>query len=714
MWKLATAILIPLLVLSIGMGVFNVTHVAYGEYMSLGVAVSPSTSPVKIGVNQTYTLTGCVLNGTGPFRFEWRVNPTCGNFDVEVNGRLVSFVNGSAKTFYGETLTVKYPTATENDYISVSLTVTDKGSGFIGRLEYPIAIYDPYTTSTQYLNSANAADFTYKIETDRLGFYRSIRGVDMAIVTSSTADLAALETATLALMTSGGTLKIIDGRHDYSVTVPEDCAVAEQYYGEYRRFINVADSKGSPLTISVDDVEAGYYMAQDSQMNFLDGWSSTNASYVFNTALSSTDFPSVYFLGSFAITSPIQISRNGTYLHGNVEGSLISASTDINMIDFRTDSSLYGCTLENFKLNGTNTASRGINAYKATGNGLQDSTIQNVYINNVLDAGIRLYNAYKIGLYNVRINEGEDAVTTVLPTDKGIFLETSGGAIVIDGAHIHCTNYSIYLSGGYGLEIKNCDLYYNARAALYTSTVGYSRMSVTGNTINGYFNGSNSQLYGFYLHTVKDSVFSENTFNGIAQYAIVTQNNAFNVYSGNIFASTNSQETDNTYSVVKLGGSHEKLIGNTFSAIGETGNNPKYLIEETTGASSNEAIDNTMARTVGTAKFCFSSSNDPIVTIDNKHYNAVTYIKNAFNTTSNHVSDNGGNAALPNNNTSTQNDNSLKLFVVTLTSENFSYVLGGKTMGPYTNTTLNIWVLSYNSFRFYADAATYTVDVWRY
>src|SRR5690606_425322 len=54
-----------------------------------------------------------------------------------------------------------------------------------------------------------------------------------------------------------------------------------------------ANTQGSPYTISVDTVQDGYYLAQDSADRFIDEWSSTNSTELLNSvnSLSSRTTP---------------------------------------------------------------------------------------------------------------------------------------------------------------------------------------------------------------------------------------------------------------------------------------------------------------------------------------------------------------------------------------------------------------------------------------
>ncbi|MFA5307050.1 MAG: hypothetical protein WC365_06395 [Candidatus Babeliales bacterium] len=64
--------------------------------------------------------------------------------------------------------------------------------------------------------------------------------------------------------------------HNYSLSVPESVTVTESVGGLERKFVNAADSQGSPYTIGVDAVQSGYFNVQDSNGRIINAWSSTN------------------------------------------------------------------------------------------------------------------------------------------------------------------------------------------------------------------------------------------------------------------------------------------------------------------------------------------------------------------------------------------------------------------------------------------------------
>ncbi len=98
-------------------------------------------------------------------------------------------------------------------------------------------------------------------------------------------------------------------RHSYVNSVPVGVFVVEHFGGAVRSFVNVADSRGSPYIISVDSVEEGYYLAQDSQLSIIDGWTSTDCGITANNVTDALHTKVgggliVFGVGSFYFNTP--------------------------------------------------------------------------------------------------------------------------------------------------------------------------------------------------------------------------------------------------------------------------------------------------------------------------------------------------------------------------------------------------------------------------
>jgi hypothetical protein len=110
--------------------------------------------------------------------------------------------------------------------------------------------------------------------------------------------------------------------HNYSLSVPETVTVTESMNGLERKFINAADSQGSPYTITIDTVQSGYFNVQDANGRIINSWSSTNRTAA---AESLTNYASV---GASVVASQgVYGSRVCHLIVGNAAESLTAGQT---------------------------------------------------------------------------------------------------------------------------------------------------------------------------------------------------------------------------------------------------------------------------------------------------------------------------------------------------------------------------------------------------
>lgn len=238
-WKIVSTVLIVALIATSFIVLYQGSHLStvYAEYTCLGVSVTPNlgTEPIKLGVNESYTLSAHLDNGTAPFTYMWRVAPS-GNLTITVNNE--TWILNETKVFTSETVTLRYPQATE-EYVTVDLTVKDSHL-LSGNLLHPIIVADPYTASTQYISSANAASYTYKIETDGLDWYRAISGLDGSISWTSTNKTYVQEKCNTALATDGGVIQTNEVSWDFSIKpLAANVTLIESYQGHITTYNTV-------------------------------------------------------------------------------------------------------------------------------------------------------------------------------------------------------------------------------------------------------------------------------------------------------------------------------------------------------------------------------------------------------------------------------------------------------------------------------------------
>jgi hypothetical protein len=189
--KMIATLLVTVIALSgcLIFSLFENTQTAYGHYYDLGVQLTPEGT-IKLGVNQPQTFTATVSGGMYPYTFTWisQVHYADNTTGQSVEFKRETFSQDWAEKYFDGEKPVStwtfdgFPEAS-TDYFTVTVEVTDASGAKQGEMCY---VFDPYTSVTQYLNGANAADWDYKIETDGLGWYRAVKGDDLSICWTST------------------------------------------------------------------------------------------------------------------------------------------------------------------------------------------------------------------------------------------------------------------------------------------------------------------------------------------------------------------------------------------------------------------------------------------------------------------------------------------------------------------------------------------------
>lgn len=106
-----------------------------------------------------------------------------------------------------------------------------------------------------------------------------------------------------------------------ALNIPANVSYTESVNGRQRTFINSTNTEGSPYTISVGSgADTSYYFAQDSADRYLESWSSTNASYVINSAkdaltASRTSVETIKIKGSYILTNSILFDSTDSYTY---------------------------------------------------------------------------------------------------------------------------------------------------------------------------------------------------------------------------------------------------------------------------------------------------------------------------------------------------------------------------------------------------------------
>lgn len=317
------------------------------------------------------------------------------------------------------------------------------------------------------------------------------------------------------LTVSGGKLFLKECAFNYSLSIPANVSVVESLNGVERKFGNIADSQGSPYTISVDTVYPTYYLGQDSADTIVNSWSSTNASSVINNALGNTTGGGTVFLraGIYALTSPIQMqnyvnlqgeSQVGTVLNSSVAGMWIINTTGAYM-QYNTISSL--CLVCNGVSNGMNLTDthyltvRDVYIYNAGQYGIYHDGGESPLLDNIV---ITMAAAAPSGSYGLSVVNTNDVlirhvfVVPLAVTDNvvNIFVYSCYG-LVLQGfeggnAYIDLKLGAVYAADISGLEVEGSCF------GIDTTSGWLNASSIHNNYITGR-GTTNSSWIGIYL-----------------------------------------------------------------------------------------------------------------------------------------------------------------------------------------------------------------------
>jgi hypothetical protein len=173
-WKLLSVVLVTVLIAVCFVGLYSFSQpVAAGDSKFIGVSID---GPDKLGVNETGVYRA-VVNETGNFNYNWSVSP-----DSKV-----------LLTPNGEDCSLVFVSATVEPYI-LTVQVSDELGGF--GFAY-MTVYDPYTSPSLYLNGALSRSNVI-VESDGLGWFRSVNATTGATITSGTNGVTVLTTTIAA------------------------------------------------------------------------------------------------------------------------------------------------------------------------------------------------------------------------------------------------------------------------------------------------------------------------------------------------------------------------------------------------------------------------------------------------------------------------------------------------------------------------------------
>ena len=188
-----------------------------------------------------------------------------------------------------------------------------------------------------------------------------------------------------------------------------------------RTFVNSANSQGSPYTVSLDTVNPGYYLVEDSANRIVNNWSSTSSSQTFNNLAANC--------GS-GVTIDVE---NGVY---KVTSTWTVANINNVTLNFERGSELVA---------GNNLNSPALDFSKSN-----NDVVNSIVINgNAVNQAVGTYPLYSCGIV---INGWNDEVSDATISDCRVM-----GIMITTGSHSGVVNSEIYDCGWNGIDVTGAN-----------------------------------------------------------------------------------------------------------------------------------------------------------------------------------------------------------------------------------------------------------------
>ncbi|MGD0996197.1 MAG: right-handed parallel beta-helix repeat-containing protein [Candidatus Bathyarchaeia archaeon] len=436
----------------------------------------------------------------------------------------------------------------------------------------PLVRADAIATSNYYLDTplpiANAYVGQYTNSS-----YFAIDGAtwNNFIVNSN---LTVVEQAAIADISSGNVWMEVP--FNYNVTIPPNISVTENVNGMQRVFINSANSQGSPYTISVDTVNSGYYLAQDSADRYINSWSSTNATSVIDSATAINGADVLLMNGLYPAS--VTINGNNVVLEGQGRSTILQEppTSTVDVIENNWVTGNNNITIENLQIDGnaanviTPLYQKGIEFQQA-----HNCLVYNCYIHNtVIDCCGCWHGCTDCTFQNNEIGYAGQ--------HNGIFIECNApqplinadrcsGCKVLDNDIYNVTNGSLTTASAAGVIIQygyNCivsgNTISNCFQAIYLDDVATGcNILVQGNTIN-------DSSYGIYLNSNSSTVIGNSISNSLI--ASISLRNASDnlVTSNSIFNSSTTVSYGDAIYVDSISNGNS-ILDNMIDHFGQTG-----------------------------------------------------------------------------------------------------------------------------------------------
>ena len=402
-----------------------------------------------------------------------------------------------------------------------------------------------------------------------------------------------------------GTVYLKEVPFNYNLTIPVNVSVIENVNGLTRTFCN-ANIQGDVYTISVDSINFGYYLAQDSTNRFINNLTSKDASLIITNCWALGD--TFISEGNYILNEPINKTNSGFMISGSSSTVLIAKDQlNNNLIQINNVSNV---TISNIHINGNqynqieqpglDFANSGICIQNCTAITLNDLTITNTYAHGIVTKNVSASTFRGNTIINCGNNGGVYASEACIV----IFWHSSNN--IVTGNLLSTATRGIYLSEYATGNVIDNNIIINCGEGVHFSSNGCANDTVIGNIMSGNNTGinieqptgqspssqimiTNNQMnkfaYGILIHNCSNAQVIGNTI-------IVSQPLVIYEGSDNIQVANNKLVSSGTFhfDAISTSAKNGTFVGNAVST-----NILHFCFRENPGASSNFITANTFS-----------------------------------------------------------------------------------------------------------------------
>ena len=399
---------------------------------------------------------------------------------------------------------------------------------------------------------------------------------------------------------------------DYNLTIPPNVSVVENVNGLTRIFCNPINRQGNSYTVTIDKVNSGYYLVQDSTGRYMNGWQSSNSVNAINSAVNNcTNGGSVYVgTGRYSANITVQtgvkfvldIGTTGVYSSPAQGATCLILNYNSGIFDYYTLGNLTGEI--NLSAGTTSLSPNWQSNWDILVNQIiSQSTLSSLTVSGTGSFGnVTTIDPQQPYSYMVYVDPSNSSVYKAKAANGTVCWSSTDFSTTVQAVLSSCktgTRNTVYITGYAVLtsqvnltsNIKICGdaviaASPNFKSNMFAFPLGTSNVEIAGLTLNGNWptrpNGTQENiiiglglLSNIYIH---DNIilnspwvgigfgFAENS-SGTMQNIRIENNNITNTYSDAIFVSHTLQPIVSRNSLYNIGDSGVVFSNSTYGGI---------------------------------------------------------------------------------------------------------------------------------------------------